>query len=71
MAPSTLLRSRKLIPSFAVHGPATAAEAVALKASRPGAAYIAGGIDVVDRLKHGDGPTDLIRLDRIASLAGD
>ena len=68
MAQSTLLRSRKMIAPFAVHAPATLAEAIALKTSRPTAAFIAGGIEIADRLKHGLPCSDLIRLDRILEL---
>lgn len=68
MAPSTLLRSRKMIAPFAVHAPTTVAEAIALRTSRPTAAYMAGGIEIVDRLKYGLHCSDLIRLDRIPEL---
>ncbi len=68
MAQSTLLRSRKLIGPFAVHAPATVAEAIALKASHPPAWFMAGGIEIADRLKHGLPCGALIRLDRISEL---
>ena len=68
MAPSTLLRSRKMIAPFAVHAPTTVAEAIALKMASPTAAYMAGGIEIADRLKYGLPCSDLIRLDRIPQL---
>ena len=47
-------RSRKLIPEFRLHRPRSAMEAVALKASAgTGAVFMAGGIDVVNRMKFG------------------
>ena len=52
-------RSRKLIPEFRLHRPRSAAEAVAMKAAAgPGAVYMAGGIDVVNRMKSGLQVTD-------------
>lgn len=68
MAPSTLFRSRKMIGSFAVHAPTTVREAIALKMSSPTAAFMAGGIEIADRLKYGLPCSDLIRLDRISEL---
>lgn len=68
MAPSTLLRSRKMICPFAVHAPTTVPEAIALKTSSPTAAFMAGGIEIADRLKYGLPCSDLIRLDRISEL---
>ena len=56
-------RSRKLIPEFRLHRPRSAAEAVALKAAAgAGAVFMAGGIDVVNRMKFGVPVTDLIHL---------
>jgi CO/xanthine dehydrogenase FAD-binding subunit len=47
-------RSRKLIPDFRLRRPRSAMEAVALKASAgTGAVFMAGGIDVVNRMKFG------------------
>ena len=64
-------RSRKLIPEFRLHRPRSAAEAVAMKAAAgPGAVYMAGGIDVVNRMKSGFPVTDLIHLGRVAGLDG-
>ena len=62
-------RSRKLIPEFRLHRPRSAAEAVALKAAvGAGAVFMAGGIDVVNRMKFGVPVTDLIHLGRIDGL---
>jgi aerobic carbon-monoxide dehydrogenase medium subunit len=64
-------RSRKLIPDFRLHRPRTTPEAVAIKAAAgPGALYMAGGIDVVNRMKSGFQVTDLIHLGAIAGLDG-
>ena len=47
-------RSRKLIPDFRLKRPRSASEAVAMKiAGGDGAAFMAGGIDLVNRLKFG------------------
>jgi CO/xanthine dehydrogenase FAD-binding subunit len=68
MVAQTLLRSRKLISPFAVHSPATVDAALALKASLPDSAFMAGGIELADRLKNGVRYSDLIRLDAIPEL---
>ncbi|HEX9466267.1 MAG TPA: FAD binding domain-containing protein [Alphaproteobacteria bacterium] len=62
------LRTRARIPRFRLHVPATAAEAVALKLRHPLAWYMAGGIDVVNRMKTGVAVDDLIYLAKIPSL---
>jgi carbon-monoxide dehydrogenase medium subunit len=68
-APLAVHRSRKLIPEFRLHRPLSAAEAVAMKAAAgPGAVYMAGGIDVVNRMKSGLPVTDVIHLGRVAGL---
>ena len=65
----TVHRSRKLIPEFDLHRPTTVAKAVAIKAARgPGAVFMAGGIDVVNRMKFGVPVTDVIHLAGIAGL---
>jgi len=65
----TVHRSRKLIPEFDLHRPTTVAKAVAIKAARgPGAVFMAGGIDVVNRMKFGVPVTDVIYLAGIAGL---
>ena len=68
-APLAVHRSRKLIPEFRLHRPRSAAEAVAMKAvSGPGAVYMAGGIDVVNRMKSGLPVTDVIHLGSVVGL---
>jgi len=70
-APLAVHRSRKLIPEFRLHRPSTAAEAVAIKAAAgAGGVYMAGGIDVVNRMKSGLPVTDLIHLGLVAGLDG-
>jgi carbon-monoxide dehydrogenase medium subunit len=70
-APLTIHRSRKLIPEFRLHRPRTAAAAVAMKAAAgPGAVFMAGGIDVVNRMKYGVPVTDVIHLGGIPGLDG-
>jgi carbon-monoxide dehydrogenase medium subunit len=50
-------RSRKLIPPFRLLRPRSAAEAAALQGEAPGRiAFMAGGIDLVNRLKFGAAP---------------
>jgi carbon-monoxide dehydrogenase medium subunit len=67
--PLTIHRSRKLIPEFRLHRPQTAALAMEMKAALgPGAVFMAGGIDVVDRMKYGAPITDVIHLGGIAGL---
>lgn len=71
VAPLAVHRSRKLIPEFRLHRPRTPAEAVALKAAAgAGSVYMAGGIDVVNRMKFGVPVTDLIHLGGIPGLDG-
>jgi carbon-monoxide dehydrogenase medium subunit len=65
----TIHRSRKLIPEFRLHRPQTAAEAAAMKAAcGADAVYMAGGIDVVNRMKFGAPVTDVIHLGGVAGL---
>jgi carbon-monoxide dehydrogenase medium subunit len=62
-------RSRKLIPEFRLHRPRSAMEAVALKsAAGTGAVFMAGGIDVVNRMKFGVPVTEVIHLGHIDGL---
>jgi len=62
-------RSRKLIPDFRLHRPRSGAEAVALKeAAGAGAVFMAGGIDVVNRMKFGAPVTEVIHLGSIVGL---
>ena len=62
-------RSRKLIPDFRLHRPRSATEAVALKAAAgAGAVFMAGGIDVVNRMKFGAPVAEVIHLGRVDGL---
>jgi aerobic carbon-monoxide dehydrogenase medium subunit len=62
-------RSRKLIPEFRLRRPRSAAEAAAAKAeSGLGAVFMAGGIDIVNRLKFGAAIAELIHLGGVAGL---
>jgi carbon-monoxide dehydrogenase medium subunit len=64
-------RSRKLTPDFRLHRPRSAAEAVAMKAAAgPGSVYMAGGIDVMNRMKSGIPVSDVIHLGRVTGLDG-
>jgi aerobic carbon-monoxide dehydrogenase medium subunit len=67
--PLAVHRSRKLIPEFRLQRPRSAAEAVALKAAAgAGAIFMAGGIDVVNRMKFGPPVTEVIHLGRLDDL---
>jgi aerobic carbon-monoxide dehydrogenase medium subunit len=67
--PLAVHRSRKLIPDFRLHRPLSASEAVAMKtAIGRGSVYMAGGIDVVNRMKLGFPVCDVIHLGRVAGL---
>jgi aerobic carbon-monoxide dehydrogenase medium subunit len=67
--PLAVHRSRKLIPEFRLHRPRSAAEAVAMKAAAgPGGVFMAGGIDVVNRMKFGAPVTDVIHLAGVGGL---
>jgi carbon-monoxide dehydrogenase medium subunit len=72
MAQSSLvgLRSRKHIHPFALSRPTSADDAVA--AVQPGmrSAFMAGGLDLIDRMKSGEAFDQLIFLDGIPSLHG-
>jgi carbon-monoxide dehydrogenase medium subunit len=46
-------RSRRQIEPFSLHRPATLAEAVALHRQPGVSALLAGGVDLIDRLRHG------------------
>jgi aerobic carbon-monoxide dehydrogenase medium subunit len=62
-------RSRKLIPDFRLHRPRNAAEAVSMKAAcGAGAVFMAGGIDIVNRMKFGVPVSDVIHLGGVAGL---
>lgn len=62
-------RSRKLIPPFRLVRPRSAAEAAALQGEAPGRiAFMAGGIDLVNRLKFGGAPGT--EIDTVVHLGG-
>jgi len=62
-------RSRKLIPPFRLLRPRSAAEAAALQGEAPGRiAFMAGGIDLVNRLKFGAAPG--AQIDTVVHLGG-
>jgi aerobic carbon-monoxide dehydrogenase medium subunit len=63
------LRSRRQIEPFSLHRPATLAEAVALHRQPGVSAFFAGGIDLIDWLKHGHAIDRLVRLDGLPELA--
>ena len=70
-APLAVHRSRKLIAEFRLHRPRSTVEAVAMKAAAgQGGVYMAGGIDVVNRMKSGLPVTDVIHLGLVAGLDG-
>ena len=57
------------MPSFELHSPKSAADAVVLLVANPQARVIAGGTDLVPNLRHGIGaPDQLIDLSRINEL---
>jgi aerobic carbon-monoxide dehydrogenase medium subunit len=62
------LRSRARIPRFQLLEPLTVAEAMAAKRHDPTAVFMAGGIDVVNRMKAGIPVGTVIHLGRIAGL---
>lgn len=63
------LRSRRQIAPFVLHRPATPEEALALREQSGTSAWLAGGMDLIDGLKHGDPVERVIRLDGIPGLA--
>ncbi len=62
-------RSRKLIPDFQVLRPRAAAEAAALQAACDGALFMAGGIDLINRLKFGAPVLTVVHLGAVEGLA--
>ena len=69
--PATALavhRSRKRISSFRLHRPANGADANRLLADYPSARVVAGGIDVVNRLKCGETIEDVVSIGHLSSL---
>jgi carbon-monoxide dehydrogenase medium subunit len=63
------LRSRRQIAPFALHHPATIDEAITLRRTPGTNAFLAGGTDLIDWLKHGHRIDRLIRLDGIPALS--
>jgi aerobic carbon-monoxide dehydrogenase medium subunit len=63
------LRSRRQIAPFTLHRPTTLAEAIALRQPPGSSAFLAGGIDLIDWLKHGNPVDRVIRLDGVPGLA--
>jgi carbon-monoxide dehydrogenase medium subunit len=66
--PLAVHRSRKRIAPFRLHVPVSAAQAVALLRDHPGACLLAGGIDVINRMKAGEATHDVIHIGRIDFL---
>src|SRR5712675_95505 len=64
-------RSRKLVPEFVLHRPRTLAAACALlHEHRDGAAVIAGGIDLISKMKTGAGPAHVVAIADIEEMHG-
>jgi carbon-monoxide dehydrogenase medium subunit len=64
-------RSRKLVPEFVLHRPRTVAHACALLGRyRESAAVLAGGIDVISRMKSGVGFAHMVAITGITELRG-
>jgi carbon-monoxide dehydrogenase medium subunit len=61
-------RSRALIPPFQVLRPRVAAEAAALQAACADALFMAGGIDLINRLKFGAPVTTIVHLGGVAGM---
>ena len=61
-------RSRKRIAPFRLHIPDERAEALSLLRERSRACVLAGGIDVINRMKSGDEPEDVVYIGRIDAL---
>jgi aerobic carbon-monoxide dehydrogenase medium subunit len=62
------LRSRRHIAPFTLLQPETEQEALAMQAEAGSSAFLAGGIELIDRMKQGHVLERVIRLDRIAEL---
>lgn len=61
-------RSRARIAPFRLHRPRSVEEALVLASAHAGSAYMAGGVDLVGRMKSGFAPTDIICLRNIEAL---
>jgi carbon-monoxide dehydrogenase medium subunit len=66
--PLAVHRSRKRIAPFRLHVPTNAAAALALLRKHPGACVVAGGIDVINRMKAGEAADDVVYIGRIGFL---
>lgn len=63
------LRSHAQIAPFRLHQPGSVAVALALHAAHPGAGFMAGGLDLIGRMKWGEAVPDVVHLGGIAGLA--
>lgn len=64
-----IYRSHKAIAPFRLHRPTSVPDAVAASvAAGPGAAFLAGGVDLVPALRAGRAPGDVIHLGGVAEL---
>lgn len=63
------LRSHAQIAPFRLHQPGSVAEALALQAAHPGAAFMAGGLELIGRMKWGEVVPDVVHLGGVAGLA--
>jgi carbon-monoxide dehydrogenase medium subunit len=63
------LRSHAHIQPFRLHRPTGVAEAAAMQRAMPGAAFMAGGLELIGRMKWGEVVPDVIHLARVAGLA--
>jgi len=66
---ANLLRSRKQIKPFRLHAPASIQDALDLQED-PSVLVMAGGIEVIDRLKRGMAPKDILWLGHVGELSG-
>lgn len=64
------LRSRKHIMPFDLVQPTTAVEACAAMSAVGRNVYMAGGLDLIDRMKRGEAFDRVVRLDAIAAMHG-
>lgn len=64
------LRARKHIIPFELLRPKTVSEVYAAMAAGRGAVFMAGGLDLIDRMKHGETLGRVIALNGVATLRG-
>lgn len=63
-------RTRSRIAPFRLHRPDCVDDAIeAMTGVPPGAAYMAGGIDLINAMKAGSSPGDVVHLGRVSELA--